>query len=45
MSGCMNAMFLRREAVPKRRIGEGEVVWGRKVVRGSIGVSDGGFVR
>lgn len=38
-------MFLRREAVPRRRMGEGDVVWGRKVVRGSSGVWEGGFVR
>ena len=45
MSVCRSAVFLRREAVPRRRIGEGDVVWGRNVVRGSSGVWDGGVVR
>lgn len=45
MSGCMNAMFFSKEAVPRRRILEDEVVWGRKVVSGSREVWDGGVVR
>ncbi len=45
MSGWRRAVFLRREAVPRRRMGEGEVVCGRKVVRGSRGVCGGGVVR
>lgn len=38
MLGCSRAVFLRREAVPRRRIVEGEAVCGRNVVRGSRGV-------
>ena len=38
-------MFLRREAVPRRRMGERDVVCGRKVVSGSKDVCGGGVVR
>lgn len=45
MSACMNAAFLRREEVPRRRMGDECVVCGRKRVKGSSGVCDGGVVR
>ena len=45
MLGWRRAVFLSREAVPRRRIGEGCVVWGRKVVRGSRVAWEGGVVR
>ncbi len=45
MSVSRRAEFLRREAVPRRRMGEGDVVCGRNVVRGSRGVWEGGVVR
>lgn len=45
MSVCRSAVFFRREAVPRRRMGEGDVVCGRNVVRGSRGVWEGGVVR
>ena len=45
MLGCRRAVFLRREAVPRRRMGEGCIVWGRKLVRGSRVVWAGGVVR
>ena len=38
-------MFLRREETPRRRGWEGDVVCGRKAVRGSSGEWGGGFVR
>jgi hypothetical protein len=45
MSAWEKAMFLSKEAVPRRRTAEAWVVWGRKRVRGSRGVCGGGVVR
>jgi hypothetical protein len=45
MSVCMRATFLRRDAVPRRRMGDGEVVCGRNLVRATSGVWEGGAVR
>lgn len=45
MSVRLRAMFLSREAMPRRRTGEVWAVCGRKRVRGSRGVCGGGVVR